>query len=712
MLKNLFLYFIFVFYVLSYAFALEEEKTKAIIDADEVYYEKKNKILVAKGNVEVFKNNYQINANEIRYDKESDVVEAIGNVKIIDPTGEEYFANKAEIYRELKEAIIYDLSTRLKNKMNFAATEAKYFEDSKLTKMRKVSFTTCPICKGEKPQWQFNSGRIKYDEQSETVYHTNSFFQLYGVPVMYTPYISHLAPNAKPRSGFLIPGYNYRTIYGNGGVIRYYYRISESSDLLYSPIITQKQGIVHQGEYRALFNSSDLSLKGSYNKQNRSDASSVIYPSNRYIYDLQYNHQINDDWKFNSKLNRVSDQGYLYQYHNIIQDYLTSNASVLYNHNRDYGGAKILYFQGISANVSQTKPYALPLIDIHKEFNKEKNNFILDGNILSLHREMGVDTKRAIMEGTWNRSSFFNNGIEWYNRASFRGDFYYYNNRNQATSYDVQSANANNYQKRTIPTYESEVKYPLLSSALNHVSIVQPIMQFIVVPNYATNNNIVNEDSLNVEINDGNLFSINRYSGYDRFEDGARVNYGLIGTTSSLSNQLIQYYYMIGQSYRFQNNHNFGVNSGMYNNLSDIVGHLGVKPLKFFEAYYRYRFDQKEKTLRRNEVDAYIYASKLTLNSKYVKYNYASITDSNTVIESVQLNPKLNINSFWSVEGSMQRNANKVKHFLVSSGMGLVYDGPCLWFKFSVNKDHTVNSQKALKPSTTFKFDFDLKGLM
>ena len=44
--------------------------------------------------------------------------------------------------------------------------------------------------------------------------------------------------------------------------------------------------------------------------------------------------------------------------------------------------------------------------------------------------------------------------------------------------------------------------------------------------------NIPNEDSQDIEFSDDNLFDDNHFSGYDRVEGGARVNYGVRGSAN------------------------------------------------------------------------------------------------------------------------------------------------------------------------------------
>src|SRR3546814_16823970 len=54
---------------------------------------------------------------------------------------------------------------------------------------------------------------------------------------------------------------------------------------------------------------------------------------------------------------------------------------------------------------------------------------------------------------------------------------------------------------------------------------ISPRIQFVASPS-TRNPAIPNEDARAVDLEDSNLFALNRFPGYDRWEDGTRVTYG------------------------------------------------------------------------------------------------------------------------------------------------------------------------------------------
>src|SRR3546814_8692423 len=69
----------------------------------------------------------------------------------------------------------------------------------------------------------------------------------------------------------------------------------------------------------------------------------------------------------------------------------------------------------------------------------------------------------------------------------------------------------------------------------------------VVASPHIANLDLPNEDARAVDLEDSNLFALNRFAGYDRFEDSTRFTYGV---DYSLSLPGISIDTTVGQSYR------------------------------------------------------------------------------------------------------------------------------------------------------------------
>src|SRR3546814_6772742 len=117
-----------------------------------------------------------------------------------------------------------------------------------------------------------------------------------------------------------------------------------------------------------------------------------------------------------------------------------------------------------------------------------------------------------------------------------------------------------------------------------------PRVQFVASPP-TTNLEIPNEDARAVDLEDSNLFALNRFPGYDRWEDGTRVTYGLEWALD-LPKTAIRT--TIGQSYRLDEKPSiFPPGTGLSDQFSDIVGRTSVKLGRKLNLVHRFRLDKR-----------------------------------------------------------------------------------------------------------------------
>src|SRR3546814_14707014 len=92
--------------------------------------------------------------------------------------------------------------------------------------------------------------------------------------------------------------------------------------------------------------------------------------------------------------------------------------------------------------------------------------------------------------------------------------------------------------------------------------VIEPIVQAVFSPSGSNPDEIPNEDSLDFEFDDTNLFKLNRFAGRDRVDSGTRIDYGLEWTGLLASGGSAGA--SIRHSYRFpQNPHSFHEASGL-----------------------------------------------------------------------------------------------------------------------------------------------------
>lgn len=679
--------------------AFSEEAT---LEADEIIYDKSDDKIIATGNVEVFKDGYYLSTEKLEYNKKLELVNAFGKVRIIEPNGEEINAETAEIDKKLKKAIIGNLTARLKQKISFAANLAIYEQSSKILILHKSVFTTCPVCKGSWPIWQMKSEETTYYRDAERVKHKHGVLQIYGKSVLYFPYLVHGTPKTKPRSGILFPKYSYSTYRGQGIEIPFYYRSNDDFDLTYSPILTQKKGILHKLQTRKLTPTSSLEFDGSFNNYSKSK-----YENNgqkRFHINTKIESKISENFDLRAKLEKVSDKSYLHNFFDKHENYLTTDVGVWYEKRRDNADIRFINFQDLRDNKSSgTSPTILPNAALHKEFAlNNSSKLVYDGNALLLSRSEGMGYQRLI-----NQLSFIKNynfaGSEFKANFSARQDLY-----KNSFANDKPTANQKKEISRFLPSVAFEWKYPLVKISQEGIFTIQPLTQLILMGKKDKNEFVINEDSLSPEISDVNIFRANRYTGLDLIESGSKLNYGFFGSFMGADGK--KYNLLLGQSYKSVEQKNHSENSGFYKKFSDIVGRVDTQITDNIELFYRFRIDSNNYHMRRSEISGLYKYKNFNLGLSFAKYN-PKIYQDNMVIRSVNVSPSIYFTKNWELKSHIKASANKEKSYLISSGAGLNYMGDCLGFSLNASKDFTTDPKRSLKSNRIYSLDLFLIGI-
>ncbi len=189
------------------------KKEEVFIEAAQLDYDYENSLVIAQGKVEVMKGQYVLFADQIVYNQNDNTVTANGNVVAVGADNLAIFSDSFTLADDLKNGVITYFRARLDDGSLLAAAEAKRINASKI-ELTKAVYSPCPVCTVENPedapnaadpQWQLKADKVTVDDIKETVSYEDAYLEVYGTPVIYTPYFSHPTPNAKKKSGFLAP---------------------------------------------------------------------------------------------------------------------------------------------------------------------------------------------------------------------------------------------------------------------------------------------------------------------------------------------------------------------------------------------------------------------------------------------------------------------------------------------------------------------------
>jgi len=675
----------------------------ANIEADTLDYNTKEGKVAAKGNVVITYGQRTLKTESVQYDQKNKVITARDNIHLQDGYGNNYYASDAVINDTMTQGHINNVSGTLNDNSKFSAVSGtRHSED--LMRLDRAAYTPCKVCKKNfngKPFWGLKANSVKIDNETERMSYQHARMELFGLPILYTPYFSHPTPDAKRKSGFLFPSYSSISTLGFALTTPYYYSIAPEMDLTLEPTLTSEEGMILAGKFRHLTSVGQYDIKGSItNPKKRNilgdriegrDIRGHIEGHGRFILD--------DNWTAGFNAKRASDDTYLHRYKFGNEDVLTSRGYVEKISGRDYIGIETLSFQGLNATDDPEKtPLALPWITAHLESAPGfmGSRWIFDGDSLVLSRDTGVESRRISGTGTWHLPWVTKGGHVFEFNASLRGDIY--NVDNVTTGQGTKDG----YIGRAIPEARLSWNYPLVKQTEHAQFYLEPMADLIVSPAGGNPDKIPNEDSQVFELSDVNLFSSNHFSGLDRVEGGPRTNYGFRSGIKSDSSDIDL---LFGQSYRATTDTSFTPQSGMYDNFSDYVGRIRFSTQKN-DAYlsYRFRMDKDDLTLRRNEVSAFLNMSPFSINAGYVQTDEEDSTLDRHEIYGAS---SWKINNNWSLFGSGRRDISDGGGW-VNTAAGFIYENECIRFRTEWNREFTRD--RDIEPNTSYMLKISFRN--
>ncbi len=682
----------------------------ALLSADRVSYDEELGLVVATGHVEISQDNRILHANTVTYNQRTDSVTASGDVSLLEPDGNVIFGSYVELSEGLKEGVIQNFRLLMADKSRFAAAGARR-TGGDLTEMAKGVFSPCELCKDDPqapPLWQIKAAKIVHDQVEHQVYYEDARLEMYGVPVVYSPYFSHPDPTVKRQSGFLAPRFGQSTQLGYITQIPYFWAIAPDKDLTVAPIFTTEQGVVYDGEYRERWSFGKIRIDGSITDPKAVDANGTPKPGNQIRGHVKGDgiFNLDENWRTGFNVQRETDQTYLRRYKVIYSEptVLPANGYVEGFFGRSYNSLNAYAFQDTRQAVNiRTLPVVAPIYEYNYESEPGSHGqrWIVDASAMNLFREIGVDSRRITQRTRWELPYTSPIGEIYTLTMSMETDGYATEHNAFAgnTSGDPQSTG------RVLPQTKFDWRYPWVRSDGNVQEIVEPHIALIAGPQARNTDRIPNEDSLDFELDEQNLYSLNPFPGTDRAEGGERIVYG--GSVGAYGKGGGTTNLFLGQRYRLHKDDTFDSSTGLQDRQSDYVGKLQIRPLKWFDMIYRFRNSKDDFSPRRTEVTTYVGPDWWQTGTDYVSLTQNVPGQGLVSIQQITPYTNFRITQYWSGGANLTRDLNTEK--TRSFSLRATYNDECFNLTASFIKNYTRD--RDVTPSTTFLLQLTFKYL-
>ncbi len=650
--------------------------------ADSLSYDKNGNIITASGHVIAIQNGQTLHADSVTINRTTNVVTANGHVVLVQPGGETVYADHVVLSDNMKNAVMNGVAARLAQNARIIANGGRRY-GGKIDELSKPVYSACDLCKTDPrspPTWAIRATSATRDLEHKMIEFRNATLMMKGVPVFWLPYMTEPDPSVKRQTGLLIPSAGATSQLGAFIVVPYYITLGKSADLTLAPVLATKQGPALKADYREAFNQGMLDVKLSGGRD-RGEFGNSIFANGTF--------DINDYWRTGFSFNRASNPQYLDDF-SILPNtsYLESNVYLEGFSSGSYARLDAETFQGLVSSVDQNKlPIVAPYGQYHFVSQPDSllgGTFRVDTSVFNVMRDVGTNTRRFAFIPAYSVPFMLPEGITGTARLQIDAAYYNADKLNQQPNYStIQQATIS----RAQPYAALMLRWPLIRPTQSWGSqLIEPIVQFVASPDTGISDNakIPNEDSLDLEFSDANLFDLNRYPGIDRLEGGSRVDYALHAAWYLPGGMTLDG--LVGQSYRFHKDYVYLPGSGLEDNVSDVVTRMVVAPTPWFNVSYRGRFSHSTLGNRLTDLTANFGDSRLKLSGGYLytSTNPYALYDNTTLGEVINYNPPaayftprqeatLNLSTGigpWNFSGGGQRNLKTGRFDEVNASAG------------------------------------------
>ncbi len=664
------------------------------IRADEITHSRSGNVVTAAGSVEIAQEGLVLRAEKVVYDKSADRMSAAGDVVLIHPSGDAFYADTVEISGDLKDAVAQGIRVRLRDKSRFESRAGRLIGGTR-TEFDEAIYTTCPLC-GEDPRrpppWRIRAQKVVRDTEKETIVYRDAVLEVWGVPVLYTPYFEQPDVEVRRKTGLLVPTFGSHGELGMIARVPVFLEIAPDRDMTFTPILTENEGGVGLLEYRQRFRGGSFRAEGSIT----SGSTETQYRTLRGHFDADIDYDIDSRWRSGAAISFASDDTYLGRYEFSQDRTLTSNAFVEGFFGRGYAAGNLYRFQGLRpTDDRKTIPLVVPELDFSLLSARDRlgGRFGVEGNLRSLARSVGADSVRMSLDTGWQLPYTSPRGQRLNLFARLQTDGYWIDEAGESDRPGDRSADVTG---RAFPQAGLDWRYPLVRHRGGVSQVVEPIVGFLVAPRDGNSDLIPNEDSLDLEPDDTNVFDRSRATGLDLVEDGSRMYYGLQGRL--LGHRRMQANVFLGQSYRFGGSDLFPAGAGLDRDLSDIVGRVEFGYDEYLGLLYRFRYDHAKLRSRRDEVSASLGPDAFRISANYLFIDNQPAPMGFEDRREINLALDAKITDSVALRGETQRDIQDGRSLWHRGEIG--YREDCYDVSFSFER--SLTRDRDIRPTNTF----------
>lgn len=704
------------------------------LQGDELVYDSSGNRVTARGNVEIFFNNYILTADEVIYDRAANTLTAAGNATLKEPNGNVVRSDRLTLTDDFRDGFVQSLSVVSRDNSRITARRAN--RRGNTTEYEQAKFTPCAAKGNMPPLWCISAPRVVHDQAAATVTYQDAQFEILGVPVLGLPYFQHPDPSVKRKSGFLTPELSTSTDLGFMVEIPYFFALAPNYDVLFHPMFMTKQGVLWQADFRHRVAFGDIT--GQYTVKmaaidqdvgNLPGTPSASLDGWRGTIETKGKFSLSSWWSFGWDVTVESDDTFrrFYKLDNILQSDRVNSVFLRGLSERNYFAMTGYHFGSLlfdgTPNASASVVH--PVIDWNYVAGQPVAGGELSWNLnaFSLTRDNSFGTgqrgtvSKISADANWRRRLTDHIGITYTPFANVRGDFYSLEDVNDPAN---PGTSLTGTVTRGVASAGVLAAYPWVKHDGGGSHIIEPLGQIIVRTKSTDPRAVPDEDSRSIVFDDTNLFELDKFSGYDRIETGTRANVGLQYTFQANSGGHARL--LAGQSFHLSGSNpfaepgqvspgvlDFNATNGLETQRSDYVLAAYLSPSKVFRMAGQTRLDEDTFSLRRADVFAQADYGPVFAQANYAFTAAHPLLAANRDQQDIHALLGFRLTDNWSIIGAMRYDIDTSER--IQDSITLRYADECFVLTAGYTETFITDPVRGLNPDQTVMIRFELKHL-
>jgi len=677
----------------------------ALLEAETLIYSQHNQKIIAKGRAKITIGDKSLSADQILYMRGNNAFIASGNGIFNDNSGNIYKFDHLKSDSNFKNITADNLRVNSKKVTNWSAKKGVAIGKNK-KKVYDFAFSPCVNCEGDFVKdhllWEIKAAEIELDDDAETLVLKNTRLEFLGKQIFTLSNLALPSFNAKPKSGFLTPGFDFSSELGIRLEIPYYLRIAPNIDATLAPIFSTEIEPFYKLEFRHLLESGEYKINSSVTRQKKTgqlaewsghikaEGSFKGLDSNKNIgYGFQVNRLFNDNKTYLKKY-KISEEEIL--------------PSGVYINHKDFGDSgqthyssvETIFFQDLRPDIDDSMtPNAIPILRYKSEMPIEflNSKFEMDSIFYNVFTKSNENDTKLKLDMNLNQKLISAGGHE----LNFKTGLYNYMHTYRDFNI-VQSPKKSINTVNVIPYMQTRWSYELMAPSKDNFLLVEPVVSVLIAPNH-----FFSQEVSALEIKKSNFLEPNRFLDWESSDFGSRIDYG---ANLHLNNSIFDAINIfLGGTFHAKNHNRRG---------RDYIANASLQLNQNTFLINRMWFDNSNFELKRHEVDSIMKFKRAELALSYsYKREYEDSTFPQEISGYIDFNFyrklwlhlegnfKLNniyteINKGINVHRTIVEDKKKV----LKDGIGLIYNDDCLRVDIGLIRDHT--KLKDLEPSTTY----------